>query len=239
MTDKEKQIAEMVTALHQGLKPLRETYDTETIAEILYDAGYRKQVEGEWKDSDRNGVSVKGYMVCTACDVMIPTCDDGIYCLSRLRYCPNCGAKMSGGKTMEIKSERRNLTFSPGKPAVPHEEAVKTLKEFLRSAQIAEMANTACTSCDYDNNGICDLLVTPAQCSKATCIAEAFYEAGYRKQFDVDFIEVVRCKDCTVPHNKWTGCPNLNGMIPPPEFFCARGERKQKEMKGGESDDRN
>lgn len=47
-----------------------------------------------------------------------------------------------------------------------------------------------------------------------------------------DVVEVVRCKDCDVPHNRWTGCPNLNGLIPPPDFYCARGERR----KGGESD---
>lgn len=40
-------------------------------------------------------------------------------------------------------------------------------------------------------------------------------------------VEVVRCVDCAVPHNRWTGCPNLNGLIPPENFFCARGERKQ------------
>ena len=45
---------------------------------------------------------------------------------------------------------------------------------------------------------------------------------------DEDVVEVVRCKDCDVPHNIWTGCPNLNGMVPHPEFFCAKGERKQK-----------
>ena len=41
-----------------------------------------------------------------------------------------------------------------------------------------------------------------------------------------DVVEVCRCKECDVPHNKWTGCPNLNGLIPPPDFYCARGERK-------------
>ena len=41
-----------------------------------------------------------------------------------------------------------------------------------------------------------------------------------------DVVEVVRCRDCNVPHNKWLGCPNLNGMIPPPDFYCARGERR-------------
>lgn len=42
----------------------------------------------------------------------------------------------------------------------------------------------------------------------------------------VDAVEVVRCKECAVPHNKWLGCPNLNGMIPPPDFYCARGEMR-------------
>ena len=41
-----------------------------------------------------------------------------------------------------------------------------------------------------------------------------------------DFEEVVRCKDCDIPHNKWTGCPKLNGLIPPPDFFCSYGKRK-------------
>lgn len=38
--------------------------------------------------------------------------------------------------------------------------------------------------------------------------------------------EVVRCKECAVPHNQWTGCPKLNGLVPPPDFYCAYGERK-------------
>lgn len=40
-----------------------------------------------------------------------------------------------------------------------------------------------------------------------------------------DFVEVVLCKDCAVPHNEWTGCPNLNGLIPPPNFYCAYGKK--------------
>ncbi len=44
-----------------------------------------------------------------------------------------------------------------------------------------------------------------------------------------DVVEVVRCSDCAVPHNRWAGCPNLNGMIPPPNFYCARGERRKNE----------
>ena len=40
-------------------------------------------------------------------------------------------------------------------------------------------------------------------------------------------VEVVRCKDCAVPHNKYTGCPELNGLVTPPDFYCPFGERKE------------
>lgn len=46
-----------------------------------------------------------------------------------------------------------------------------------------------------------------------------------------DMVEVVRCKDCDVPHNRWLGCPNLNGLIPPPDFYCAKGKRKEHKTK--------
>lgn len=43
----------------------------------------------------------------------------------------------------------------------------------------------------------------------------------------VDAVEVVRCEDCNVPHNKWTGCPMLNGLVTPPDFYCGLGERRE------------
>lgn len=43
------------------------------------------------------------------------------------------------------------------------------------------------------------------------------------------FVPTVRCKDCKVPHNRWTGCPKLNGLIPPPDFYCAYCEWKDGE----------
>ena len=43
-----------------------------------------------------------------------------------------------------------------------------------------------------------------------------------------DAVEVVRCKDCVVPHNQWTGCPKLNGLVTPPDFYCNYGERRLK-----------
>ena len=42
----------------------------------------------------------------------------------------------------------------------------------------------------------------------------------------VDAVPVVRCRDCEVPHNKYTGCPELNGLVTPPDFYCPFGERK-------------
>ena len=51
------------------------------------------------------------------------------------------------------------------------------------------------------------------------------------EQPTADVVEVVRCKNCAVPHNKWTGCPKLNGLIPPPDFYCGYGELKEREGK--------
>lgn len=42
-----------------------------------------------------------------------------------------------------------------------------------------------------------------------------------------DVAEVIRCKDCAVPHNQWTGCPKLNGIVTPPDFYCSCGERRK------------
>jgi hypothetical protein len=42
----------------------------------------------------------------------------------------------------------------------------------------------------------------------------------------VDAVEVVRCIDCAIPHNRWTGCPKLGGLVTPPDFFCAFGTKE-------------
>lgn len=44
-----------------------------------------------------------------------------------------------------------------------------------------------------------------------------------------DVVQVVRCKDCAVPHNRWTGCPKLNGLVTPPDFYCSYGERRKED----------
>ena len=52
-------------------------------------------------------------------------------------------------------------------------------------------------------------------------------EIAIGKTQAVDAVPVVRCKDCAVPHNKYTGCPELNGLVTPPNFYCPFGERKE------------
>lgn len=41
--------------------------------------------------------------------------------------------------------------------------------------------------------------------------------------------EIVHCCDCSIPHNKWTGCPKLGGLVTNWNFYCAFGTRKDKE----------
>ena len=48
----------------------------------------------------------------------------------------------------------------------------------------------------------------------------------------VDAVEVVRCRDCEVPHNKYTGCPKLKGRVTTPDFYCPFGKRKDGDGNG-------
>ena len=56
---------------------------------------------------------------------------------------------------------------------------------------------------------------------------EAVLASDIKNAPTVDAVPVVRCKDCVVPHNKYTGCPELNGLVTPPDFYCPFGERKE------------
>ena len=47
-----------------------------------------------------------------------------------------------------------------------------------------------------------------------------------KERSTIDAVKVVRCRDCAVAHNKYTGCPKLNGPVTPPDFYCTFGERK-------------
>lgn len=61
---------------------------------------------------------------------------------------------------------------------------------------------------------------------------EAVLASDIKNAPTVDAVEVVRCKNCVVPHNKYTGCPELNGLVTPPDFYCPFGKRKDSDGNG-------
>lgn len=89
---KDREIEEMANDLYEN-RPYRELWieDAQDIAEVLYNAGYRKQSEGEW-------IFKRTYYEadecnCSICEQLMTTAK-GV----RMNYCPNCGAKMKGGE---------------------------------------------------------------------------------------------------------------------------------------------
>lgn len=64
------------------------------VAEALYNAGYRKQGEGEWVDK-YNGKYANQLYKCSVCGSTAHSDDRGHWFLTP--YCPSCGAKMGGG----------------------------------------------------------------------------------------------------------------------------------------------
>ena len=84
---KEKQIEEMQEVLESTCDKVECKFPFNCDlchARHLYNAGYRKQSEGEWRNLAKVGV----YM-CTACTQLSP---------QPYSYCPKCGAKMKGGE---------------------------------------------------------------------------------------------------------------------------------------------
>ena len=59
------------------------------IAEHLYNAGYRKQSEGEWKVCG----AFDDFLKCSCCGY-----DHPWQTAIEHKFCPNCGAKMKGGE---------------------------------------------------------------------------------------------------------------------------------------------
>ena len=92
--DREKQIEEMFNIIVDGVIDGEDNNGVPTgntcanIAKALYEAGYRKQSEGEWIAKERiiRSITALNY-TCSVCGV------EG-RCTP---YCPNCGAKMKGG----------------------------------------------------------------------------------------------------------------------------------------------
>ena len=60
-------------------------------ATALYNAGYRKQSEGEWIENEDDF-----WVMCSECGTEF--LDDQIGIVNTYNYCPFCGAKMKGGE---------------------------------------------------------------------------------------------------------------------------------------------
>lgn len=110
--EKEKQIADIARDFNKGMCSDRESVESceecvcasewclfYEIATKLYNAGYRKQSEGEWigeADGYADGEFVYDVWHCSECNHCI---DDGTDDPDLLpNFCPNCGAKMKGGE---------------------------------------------------------------------------------------------------------------------------------------------
>ena len=94
---KEKQIEEMARTLCGEKEHSCKECDSFDLCEFwleastLYNAGYRKQSEGEWKwisDDD---------CICSACGKVFYSADNADAGTGLWKFCPNCGAKMKGG----------------------------------------------------------------------------------------------------------------------------------------------
>ena len=94
---KEKQIEEMALdictldlCMHLAKEDCDETTCDHCTAEALYNAGYRKQSEGEWIEKPR---PYEDEIECSVCGANFNMIDN---CTEKFDFCPNCGAKMKG-----------------------------------------------------------------------------------------------------------------------------------------------
>jgi formamidopyrimidine-DNA glycosylase len=102
---KEKQIEEMITDISEmqnggwefvGDSEYTTDVSNEALAEHLYNAGYRKQSEGEWVKTQfvaRTGFYTIKEFPCNQCGEKFEVAKGN----GLMHFCPNCGAKMKGG----------------------------------------------------------------------------------------------------------------------------------------------
>jgi hypothetical protein len=88
VSDKEKQIEEIKDFIDEHCDQ-----GHWFLATLLYNAGYRKQSEGEWIENEDDF-----WVMCSECGTEF--LDDQIGIVNTYSYCPDCGAKMKeiGGR---------------------------------------------------------------------------------------------------------------------------------------------
>ena len=93
-----KQIEVLAEDILQEYTNCYSEVDKEVLAKMIYNADFRKQIDGEWLPSP-DGINP---IRCNKCNMPAPFAfleDDfgeGFYRYP-WHYCPNCGAKMKGG----------------------------------------------------------------------------------------------------------------------------------------------
>lgn len=89
---RKEQIEEMARIIHGT--PFSDMHR----AVALYNAGFRKQSEGEWeKYPDEHEICATEF-VCSVCKESFCSSEmTDKELLAMLKYCPNCGSKMKGG----------------------------------------------------------------------------------------------------------------------------------------------
>jgi hypothetical protein len=88
-TMKEKQIEEMAKILRKEANK-RQCFlfgASNHLSEALYNAGYRKQREGEWIWTENGDEDYEQFWICSVCN-------EKSYI--ETKFCTNCGAKMKG-----------------------------------------------------------------------------------------------------------------------------------------------
>ena len=87
--DREEQIEEIAVELWRNTA-IREAEICDDAAEHLYNAGYRKQIEGEWIEDEVEEDCPTHFFHNYTCSVF------GNHEQDRSPYCCECGAKMKG-----------------------------------------------------------------------------------------------------------------------------------------------
>ena len=98
MADKENQIKELAKEIRDAVFKSNQGIVTDRIADHLYEAGYRKQSEGEWEQQlrpyEKVNISLKGTTDWnTRCHC--PICHKDLF--DGQKYCSNCGQLLDWG----------------------------------------------------------------------------------------------------------------------------------------------
>lgn len=91
------------------------------------------------------------------------------------------------------------------------------MPKYVNADKIIEHLNDEIEGCED-----CDVCFRPVK--YGTRLGLEYSKSLVKTAETADVVEVVRCKDCVVPHNQWTGCPKLNGLVTSPDFYCSYGE---------------